>query len=363
VGRASAWAIAGIGAALGIGACSGSSGAGAGGGERIDVKTEFGGIGDTPGKFTYPRAIEADPVTGNLWVIDRSGRVQEIDPTTGRCLTMFKMPRTDLGFPVGLKIAPGRDSHGRWTSRLMYVPDTHNNRVLVIEPPPARDTSAMKPNDPAQIVEPTVVRTIGSYGREGGQFIYPTDVEVLTNADGTAIEKIYVSEYGGNDRVSVFDADFKFVTSFGAFGSSDGGQGEGVVEFNRPQEVRVERMPDGSRRLVILDARNHRLGLFTLEGKLIKWIGSPDEPGVAPGHFLYPLGMVMLEDRSVLVAEFQGCRVQRIDLETGRSLGAWGRAGGGTGELNNAWGLTRVGTRAYVVDARNNRVLGFDVGG
>lgn len=401
--------------------------------QPLKVRRVLGSIGDTPGRFLYPRAIQADPFNGNLWVIDRSGRVQEISPRTGRCVTLFKMPNSQRGFPVGLTIAPGRNAQGAWTERLLYIADTHNNQVMVIEPPAVRDANSIKPDDPPQVVEPNIVRIVGRYGTGPGEFVYPTDVAVLLNPEGTAIERIYVSEYGGNDRVSIFDGDFQFLRSFGVMGSGPTRSGSGGAEpvdlpepdttgepvdvaaadapdanatvpvvrprvalpgepeFNRPQEIHflsglvpVMYEPRGGGAdgasggadanaaalrpdtLLIVDARNHRLGLFDLDGNLRRWIGSPDRAGTARGEMLYPWSALALGDGSVLVAEFQSCRLQRFDLQSGdadsaRSLGVFGRPGLGPGELNNPWSLARIDDEVFVVDGRNNRVLVIDV--
>lgn len=327
--------------------------------EPFKTVAVFGGIGDTPGRFTYPRALCADEIAGTLWAIDRSGRVQEIDPKTGRCVTIFKMPTIERGFPVGMTVAPGVNKAGEWTERLLYIADTHNYQVVIVEPPPVLDLSKVKPEDPPREVEINIVRRFGTYGTEPGQFIYPTDVEVLLAPDGKSVERIYVGEYGGNDRVSVFDGDFDFLFSFGTFGASTE---PGEIRFNRPQSLEItgdDRTPREERRLVVVDARNHRLGVFTLEGALERWIGSPDAPGKGPGEFLFPWGLELLGDGTALVCEFQGCRVQRIDLETGESLGVWGRPGVEEGELNNPWSMAILGDRVYIADGRNNRVQGM----
>src|SRR5690242_10273665 len=133
---------------------------------------------------------------------------------------------------------------------LLYVADTHYFRVMAYRPPASLDG------------KPDLVAQWGSYGNEPGQFIYPTDVAFTTAGNGS-VERIYVSEYGGNDRVSVFDKDHKFLFAFGHFGYGDG---EGI-EFNRPQSIGM--MGD---RLAVTDACNHRVGVFTLDGKLVRWI-------------------------------------------------------------------------------------------
>jgi hypothetical protein len=65
----------------------------------------------------------------------------------------------------------------------------------------------------------------------------------------------------------------------------------------------------------------------------------------------------------VLVSEFGGNRVQRIDLSSGASLGAVGRAGRGDGELAGAWAVTGIGGTAFVADASNNRIFAWRVSG
>ena len=202
-----------------------------------------------------------------------------------------------------------------------------------------------------------LLRSFGSYGKDPGQFIYPTDVAVITGADGVTPQRIYVSEYGGNDRICAFDGEARFLFSFGAFGSSaDPGQ----IEFNRPQSLAVARDPKGTpSELVVTDSRNHRLGRFTLDGALIAWIGSPDTPGDALGQFLYPYGIALLADGTALISEYGNNRVQRIDLASGRGLQVWGRPGRGDGDLATPWGIAVIGDRTFVLDTGNNRLVSF----
>ena len=112
-----------------------------------------------------------------------------------------------------------------------------------------------------------IVDRFGAYGRGDGEFYYVTDVAFMPAAagDGPAArpERIYVGEYGGADRVSVFDAGHRFMFSFGAAGSSDD---PGDIRFNRPQSLHF----DASRReLYVADASNHRIGRFTPDGELL----------------------------------------------------------------------------------------------
>jgi hypothetical protein len=116
---------------------------------------------------------------------------------------------------------------------------------------------------------------------------------------------------------------------------------------------------DGSQ-LIISDACNHRIGVFTLEGELVRWIATRG-PGKEPGQVSYPYAIVPLGDGTIMVAEFGNNRLQRLDLATGDSLGIFGQAGRAKGQLSTPWSMTRVGDLLYVLDSGNSRVVALDV--
>jgi len=298
-------------------------------GGPLRVLEVYGEPGRQPGQFSYPRAIDA--WGDSLVVIDRTARVQRIDAESGRILGWFRMPDWKRGKPTGVTIGPTAEGEPA-----IYVPDTHYHRVMVF------------PLPDGHVEAPDPILSFGEYGTESGQFVYPTDVAVFEDERGRA-ERIYVSEYGGNDRVSVFDAAGAFLFSFGSFGTP----GDEGIRFNRPQAIGL----DAARgELVVVDACNHRLGRFTLDGELLRWIGGP---GDRPGEFNYPYGVCVLEDGEVLVAEFGGNRVQRIDMESGESPGIYGEGGRGPGQLLSPWAVTVLGDRAFVLDSGHDRVVAF----
>ena len=345
-----------LGGALALGACDEEPRIGEPP-KPIAARVVLGTLGDTPGRFAYPRCLEAGRDGTTLWVIDKSARIQQIDAKTGACITTWRMPEWDLGKPVGFTVAPGNDADGKWVDGLIYVADTHYHRVMIYEPPnPGTSEAAPAGSDARLAGAPRLVGSFGSFGTEPGQFYFPTDVAVLVGADGRSIARIYVTEYGGNDRVNIFDGSFKWLASFGHEGP---GKNPAEIEFNRPQSLAIWTRSDGSNEVIVVDSSNHRLGRFTLEGKLIGWIGSPRTMGDALGAFKYPYGIHILADGTALVAEFGGCRVQRVDLETGRGLQAWGVAGRGAGELAAPWAVTTMGNSVYVLDSGNNRIMGF----
>jgi NHL repeat len=300
-------------------------------GAAVSPTIVFGETGDRPGQFFYPRAMDSD-AEGNIWVVDKTARVQGFDARTGEPFAEWRMPNYQKGKPTGITIGPGRDGQ-----EVLYVADTHYHRVMVYS----------LPTEPGQSEE--LLGSFGSLGEEPGQFIYPTDVAVLADEETGKPSRIYVSEYGGNDRISVFDADFQFLFAFGSPG--DGSAGE--IEFNRPQSVEID---TEAGELVVTDSSNHRIGRFTLDGALVAWMGGF---GQQAGAFSYPYGLSLLGDGTALVAEFGNHRVQRIDLETGSSRGLYGQPGAGDGQLQNPWGVTTIDRNAYILDSGNNRIIGF----
>jgi hypothetical protein len=293
----------------------------------LEVKAVFGEVGVNPGQFTYPRAVANDG--RKLWVIDKSARVQRIDPKTGESSALWTMPDWAMGKPCGVSVGPDGS---------LLIPDTHYFRIMEFQPPAG----------PAQ--SPELLGSFGSLGGGPGQFNYCTDVGVLLTDDERAIDRLYVGEYGGNDRISVFNSSHEFMFAFGRYGSS---ADPAAIEFSRPQSVEVDRP---RKRLVVTDACNHRIGVFDLEGKLVRWIGSP---GSGPDEFAYPYGLALLGDGTALVTEFGNHRVHHIDYETGESLGLYGKPGRGPGELTNPWGVTVMDDTAFVLDSGNDRIQAF----
>jgi hypothetical protein len=268
--------------------------------------------GKGPLQFNYPRAMAWTP-TGELVIIDRSARVQVLG-ADGSYRREWMMPEFDQGFPTGVSVSPEGE---------LWVADTHEHRITVMD-------------DRGQ-----VLRIFGGFGQEPGQFVFPTDIAF--GEDGL----VYVSEYGGNDRIQVFRRDGTFVRAFGHHGVP--GDGSPEPKFDRPQSLLML----GSGRLLVADACNHRLVELTTDGTFVRSIGAM---GQEPGELLYPYGLERLDDATVLVTEFGGCRLQAFDLASGASSGRWGKGGREAGMLNGPWtAQVHSGTMA-VLDSTNNRL-------
>jgi len=267
------------------------------------------GVG--PGLVVYPRGLTYSPRDDTFYVVDRVARVQHLD-RNGKFLNDWRMPDFMIGKPVGLSVGPDGN---------VYVPDTHYQRVMVYSP------------------AGVLLRQWGRAGKGPGEFTYPTDVAF----DGSG--KIFVSEYGDNDRVQVFDQAGNYLYQFGQFGDGNG-------QFSRPQSMVI-----ADKRVYITDACNHRIVVFDVDGKYIRSFGSS---GSGLGQFRFPYGLDIDARGRLVVCEFGNNRVQLIDKETGQGIATWGRPGHQEGTLAYPWGVAvDKDGRVVVVDAGNNRLQVF----
>ena len=280
------------------------------GGQPDEVWLETGA---GKGQVVYPRAITYSKSDDTYYIVDRLARIQHLD-RHGKHVGGWRMPQHANGKPVGISLGPDGN---------IWVPDTHYHRVMVYKP------------------SGELIREFGGFGKKPGQFIYPTDIAFDSRG------RVFVSEYGDNDRVQVFDrASGKFLFQFGKFGNGDG-------EFSRPQSMVI--LGDT---VYITDASNHRISVWTTEGRFLRnmcKIGSGD------GELRFPYGLDVDSKGRLVVCEFGNNRVQLIDKQTGRGLGTWGAGGRELGQLAYPWAVAvDKDDRVVAVDAGNNRLQVFE---
>ena len=261
----------------------------------VSTSAVIGTQGVEPGAFVQPRAIAASP-GGKLFVVDMTGRVQRFD-ASGRFELSWEMPDNDAqsGKPSGLCV----DHLGR-----VFVADTHHHRVVVFD---ERGRELFR---------------FGQRGMGPGQFMLPTDVAV--DCDGF----VYVSEYGGNDRISRFNPQADYLDSFGDIQS-------GLAMLQRP------------------DTSNHRICCFSRDGEFISSFG---ELGTDPGQLRYPRDLAMLPDGNLAVVDYGNNRLSYFAPQ-GDFLGSWGRPGRGEDELNAPLNVAQLGGLVLVADSKNHRIL------
>jgi ABC-type Fe3+ transport system permease subunit/sugar lactone lactonase YvrE len=264
------------------------------------------------GQVVYPRGICYSKTDDSYYVVDRLARIQHLDHE-GKFVAGWRMPEMAQGKPVGLTIGPDGN---------LWVPDTHYSRIMVF-------------NSKGELL-----KQFGRYGREKGEFIYPSDVAFDSKG------RIFVSEFGDHDRIQVFDKDLHYLFEFGRFGAEDG-------EFSRPQSMVI----DGET-LYVTDACNHRIDVFTTDGRFVRSMG---RIGSDLGEFRFPYGLDIDSKGRLVVCEFGNNRVQLIDKETGKGLASWGSGGRELGQLAYPWGVAvDKKDRVVAVDAGNNRLQVFE---
>src|SRR5215467_12485331 len=150
-----------------------------------------------------------------------------------------------------------------------------------------------------------IVMTLGKPGvtsAEPGLFDEPTDIAIAGNGDIFVTEG-HVGGTPGNQRVSKFSKDGKFIKSWGH-------EGKGPGEFENPHTIAI----DSRGRLLVGDRSNNRIQIFDSEGKFLEeWrqFGRPS------GIFIAKDGSVkyFIEDMESTTVEHSGAEGVGVDAE------------------------------------------------
>src|SRR5688572_22130942 len=148
-----------------------------------------------------------------------------------------------------------------------------------------------------------VVMTLGKAGvasTEPGLFDEPTDVAVARNGD------IFVTEghsggTTGNDRISKFSRDGKFIKSWGTKGTSSN-------QLDSPHTIAI----DSRGRLVVGDRNNNRIQIFDQEGRYLEtWL-----------QFGRPSGIAITSDDTIYVADSESWGPDQPGWKKGIRIGS-----------------------------------------
>jgi len=202
----------------------------------------------------------------------------------------------------------------------IYVTDSEAGKIFVFEP-----SGKYK-------------RAIGSLKGGEGFFKRPTGIAV-----DAAANRIYVTDTL-RDKIFAMDMRGSVVQMIGKRGSGDG-------EFNYPTELRLH-----GQDLVVVDAMNFRIQVFTRSGEFRYQIG---KPGDGLGMMFRPKGIGFDSEGHLYVVDGMWSVVQVFDNE-GRLLYYFGGKGTGLGDFQLPAGLhIDASDRIFVVDGFNRRVQVF----
>ncbi len=271
----------------------------------------IGSRGTALGQFNKPRSVAVDR-DDNLYVVDMTGRVQKFSPD-GQFLLFWQMPQTVRGNPKGMS----RDMDGN---------------IVLLEPHYWR-VNHFSTNG-------TLIAQWGIHGTNVGELAFPRGVGV--NSKG----EVYVSEYELAERVQRFSSHGE--KSLGSFGKG----GDGAGEFNRAEGLGI----DGKDRVYIADSCNHRIQVFSPDGKFLRSYG---KAGQKPGEFSYPYDVRVDASGLQFVCEFGNSRVQIFDAND-QPIEILGGPGGAPSQFSNPWSIALDSKgNLYVADSMNHRVQKF----
>ena len=329
----------------------------------------IGSRGVGVGEFNKPRSVAVD-LQDYVYAVDMTGRVQKFSPE-GKYILSWQMPETTLGKPKGM----GRDREGN---------------IIVVEPHYQR-VNHFTTNG-------VLVAQWGCRGTNEGCFMLPRGI--AENSHG----EFLVSEYMGAERVQRFalpgdstrnlqhpTSNFQNAPLTPAHSPSEGEREKGKwpyaksdaplaaqsaepagpetgapqrvasllqvigragtapAEFNRAEGVCV----DGQDRLYVADSCNHRIQIFSADGKFIRQYG---RAGSGLGELSYPYDIAVDADGNQYVCEFGNSRIQVFDANC-QPVEIIGGAGAAPGQFNNPWGVALdTHGNLYVADALNHRV-------
>lgn len=165
-----------------------------------------------------------------------------------------------------------------------------------------------------------------------------------------------------NHRIQVFSPEGRFLRKWGRNGG-DGTPGTGDGEFNQPRDLSLDALGN----VWVADHENKRVQKFTAEGRFLgRWgaNGGDGTLGSGPGEFNSPRGLSSDAQGNVYVADDANHRVQKLTKD-GAVLAVWGRNGGGWDQPGSELGAFRLpyGTAVdgrgglWVADTNNHRVV------
>jgi len=199
----------------------------------------------------------------------------------------------------------------------LYVITRDRNEILVLNP------------------NGEVVRTIGSAGKNDGQFKLPRSLTV------DRLGVIYVADTG-NHRIQKFNAEGRFIEKFGESGSKAG-------KFSGPTHLALDR----SGNIYVVDNGNGRIQVFSNDGIYLSSFGKSER---AEERLSNPSGIALDKNNNIFVADTGNHRIQVFD-PNGNFLRSFGKQGEGRGQFSRPVDIAIDDKdRIFVLEQDNHRI-------
>ncbi len=191
----------------------------------------------------------------------------------------------------------------------------------------------------------------GSFGNAPGQLANPKNIAI--DAQGN----LFIAD-ADNGRIQKFNAAGQFVSAFGSKSPATTVGPQGT--FAEPWGIAVDKTGN----IFVADTWNHRIQKFDANGKFLStWGTNGDTRGVAtdnPLFFYGPRAVVVDLQGNVFVSDTGNKRILKFD-PNGVPLAQYGGVGGGMGQFLEqvGIGIDKQGN-IYVADTWNQRIQKFD---
>jgi len=205
--------------------------------------------------------------------------------------------------PLGGELAPGE------FSRPVSVAVDREENVYVLD---NRGRCVQKFNN-----EGSFLSKFGSRGHDRGGFDDPTGLTL--GSDGS----VFVLD-SGQCKIQKFTSDGEFLTSWGS-------KGEYTKELQNPTDI----CGDWAGFIYVTDTGNRRVQKYNLEGSYIT--AFPLKQITSGKHI--PVGLGVDSQNSVYLSDGASDQIQKF-TKLNRFVSAWGKKGGGKGELRSPQGIT-----------------------